>query len=148
MELDVAALMVEGQEMTVEWGLKVVGAIAVYIVGMIVARSVRRALSKMFRKTDFDETLEVFLTSLAYWTILAITFVAVLEAFGVETTSIIAVLASAGLAIGLAMQGTLSNFASGFMILIFRPFRLGDFVDVRGVSGTVCDVGRGVDYVN
>lgn len=141
MEFDVAALMAEAEKMTVEWGLKVLGAVAVYAVGIVVARSVRRAFRKMFDRTEFDETLEAFLTSLAYWTILAITFVAVLGTFGIQTASIVAVLASAGLAIGLAMQGTLANFAAGFMILIFRPFRLGDFIEAGGVSGTVSDLG-------
>ena len=69
------------------------------------------------------------------------TLVAVLGAFGIQTASVVAVIASAGLALGLAMQGTLSNFAAGFMILLFRPFKLGDFIEAGGVSGTVCDVG-------
>ena len=123
------------------WGIKILGAIGVYVVGWIIARSVHRGLTRLFRKTEFDETLEVFLTSLAYWTILTFTVVAVLGAFGIQTASIIAVIASAGLAVGLAMQGTLSNFAAGFMILLFRPFRLGDFIEAGGVAGTVCDVG-------
>ncbi|MEE2775734.1 MAG: mechanosensitive ion channel domain-containing protein [Acidobacteriota bacterium] len=141
MDYDVTALAAQMQQLTLEWGLKILGAVAVYFVGWLIARTVRRALHRLFRKTDFDETLEVFLTSLAYWMVLAFTLVAVLGAFGIQTTSIIAVLASAGLAIGLAMQGTLSNFAAGFMILIFRPFKLGDFIEAGGVSGSVCDVG-------
>ena len=95
----------------------------------------------MFKRTEFDETLEVFLTSLTYWTIMAFTVVAVLGTFGVQTASIVAVIASAGLAVGLAMQGTLSNFAAGFMILLFRPFKLGDFIEAGGVAGRVCEVG-------
>ena len=128
MELDIAALTAQAQESIVAWGIKIVGAISVYVVGWIIARSVRRGLGRLFRKTELDETLEVFLTSLAYWTILAFTIVAVLGAFGIQTASIVAVVASAGLAVGLAMQGTLSNFAAGFMMLLFRPFKLGDFI--------------------
>lgn len=139
--IDLSALMAEGEQMLSRWGLRVVAAIVLYIVGWSIARMVRRTLRKVFQRTDFDPTLEAFLTSLGYWAVLAFTFVAVLGAFGIQTTSIVAVLASAGLAVGLAMQGTLGNFASGFMILIFRPFKLGDFVETGGVSGTVTDLG-------
>jgi small conductance mechanosensitive channel len=138
---DVEALAADARLLTVDWGLKILAAIALYIVGWSIARLTRRSLGKLFARTDFDETLEVFLTSLAYWTVLAFTMVAVLGAFGIQTASIVAILASAGLAIGLAMQGTLSNFASGFMILLFRPFKLGDFIEAGGVSGTVSVVG-------
>lgn len=141
MEFDIATLTAQAQESILAWGLKILGAIGVYVVGWFIARSVRRGLSRLFKRTALDETLEVFLTSLAYWTILAFTAVAVLGAFGIQTASIVAVIASAGLALGLAMQGTLSNFAAGFMILLFRPFKLGNFIEAGGVAGTVCDVG-------
>ena len=141
MEFDIATLTAQAQEIIVAWGIKILGAIGVYVVGWIVARSVRRGLTRLFRKTELDETLEVFLTNLAYWTILVFTVVAVLGAFGIQTASIVAVIASAGLALGLAMQGALSNLAAGFMMLLFRPFNLGDFIEAGGVAGTVCDVG-------
>ena len=141
MEFDIAALTAQAQENVVTWGIKILGALGVYIVGWFIARSVRRGLTRLFKKTELDATLGVFLTSLAYWTVLAFTLVAVLGAFGIQTASLVAVIASAGLALGLAMQGTLSNFAAGFMILIFRPFKLGDFIEAGGVSGTVCEVG-------
>ena len=141
MEIDVAELTAQAQALTMQWGLRVVGAVAVLVLGWLIARAARRSLKRVFARTELDETLEVFLTSLGYWAILAMTLVAVLGSFGIQTASIVAVLASAGLAVGLALQGTLSNFAAGFMILVFRPFRLGDFIEAGGVSGSVVNVG-------
>jgi len=120
------------------WGLSVVGALAILIIGWAVAKWVekmtRRALS---RSSRIDLTLTGFLSSLAKYLVLVFTIIAVLNQFGVQTASLIAVLGAAGLAIGLAMQGTLSNIAAGVMLLIFRPFKIGDYVEVSGQSGTV-----------
>lgn len=120
------------------YGLSVIGAIVILIVGFVIAgwvrRSVERGLSK-FRKVD--ETLRSFFSSLAYYAIIVFTIIAVLSQFGVETTSFIAVLGAAGLAIGLALQGTLSNVAAGVMLLLFRPFKVGDYVEAGGLAGTV-----------
>lgn len=115
------------------YGLSVIGAIVILIVGFVIAgwvrRSVEKGLSK-FRKVD--ETLRSFFSSLAYYAVIVFTIIAVLSQFGVETTSFIAVLGAAGLAIGLALQGTLSNVAAGVMILAFRPFKIGDAVKLDG----------------
>lgn len=120
------------------YGLSVIGAIVILIVGFVIAgwvrRSVERGLSK-FRKVD--ETLRSFFSTLAYYAIIVFTIIAVLSQFGVETTSFIAVLGAAGLAIGLALQGTLSNVAAGVMLLLFRPFKVGDYVEAGGLAGTV-----------
>ena len=125
----------------IAWGLKALLALAMLIGGWILARLVRRSLQRLFKRTDFDETLEVFATSLVYYVLLIFVFVLVLGTFGVEMTSFIAFLAAGGFAVGLAMQGTLSNFSAGVMLLIFRPFKVGDFVEVGGVSGTVVEIG-------
>lgn len=121
-----------------QMGLNLLGAILVLIIGFWIAGRIRawikRALGKLPR---FDDMLTAFLASLAYYTAVAITILAVLQQFGVETTSFIAVLGAAGLAVGLALQGTLSNVAAGVMLLIFRPFKFGEFVEVGGHSGTV-----------
>ncbi|WP_340117600.1 mechanosensitive ion channel domain-containing protein [Pelagibius sp. 7325] len=120
------------------YGLSVIGAIVILVVGFVIAgwvrRSVEKGLSK-FRKVD--ETLRSFFSSLAYYAVIVFTIIAVLSQFGVETTSFIAVLGAAGLAIGLALQGTLSNVAAGVMLLLFRPFKVGDYIDGGGLAGTV-----------
>jgi small conductance mechanosensitive channel len=123
------------------WGLQVVGALAVLIVGRMVARTLRRGTQAALARAGTDETLIPFLSGLVYYVALAVVLIAVLGLFGIETTSLVAMLGAAGLAVGLALQGTLSNFASGVMLLLFRPFKKGDFVDVAGVKGTVDEVG-------
>jgi small conductance mechanosensitive channel len=128
-------------ELTSAWGLKVVGAIALLIIGRIVCGAIRRGMRRGLERTSVDETLVPFLSSLVYYMAMAVLLIAVLNLFGIQTASVIAVFAAAGLAIGLAMQGTLSNFAAGVMLLIFRPFRIGDFVEVAGTAGSVQEIG-------
>ncbi len=121
-----------------EMGLDLVGAILVLMIGFWIAGRVRSWIRKALDKLpNFDDTLTTFLASLMRYVVIAITLLAVLNQFGVETTSFIALLGAAGLAVGLALQGTLSNVASGVMLLIFRPFKIGQFVDVAGHGGTV-----------
>ncbi len=120
------------------YGLSVIGAMVILIVGWIVSGWVAGAIRKASANSErFDTTLGSFFASLAKYAILAFTFIAVLSRFGVETTSFVAVLGALGFAIGLSLQGTLSNVASGVMLIMFRPFKVGDFVDTAGVSGTV-----------
>ena len=128
-------------ELVSAWGLKVVGAIALLIVGRIVCGAVRRATRRGLERSSVDESLVPFLSGMVYYLSLAVVLVAVLNLFGIQTASIIAVLGAAGLAVGLAMQGTLSNFAAGVMLLIFRPFKNGDFVEVAGCAGAVQEIG-------
>lgn len=123
------------------WGLQVIGAIAVLIVGRFVAGVLRRAVRRALERSKVDASLIPFFASAVYYLAITVVLIAVLELFGIQTTSMIAVVGAAGLAIGLAMQGTLSNVASGVMLLIFRPFRLGDFVEVAGVAGSVAEIG-------
>jgi len=123
------------------YGLSVVGGIAILIAGWIVANTVSRTIRRvMGRRETIDPLLTGFVASLVKYLILAVTIVAVLSQFGVQTASMIAVLGAAGLAIGLALQGTLSHLAAGVMIMIFRPFRQGHYIEVAGVGGTVKDV--------
>jgi small conductance mechanosensitive channel len=124
-----------------QWGLRVVGAIAILVIGWTVAKMIRGSVRKGLERAKVDATLVPFISKLVYYLVLAFVLIAVLKGFGFETTSLIAVLGAAGLAVGLALQGTLSNFAAGVMILFFRPFRVGDFVDAGGTAGTVQEIG-------
>jgi small conductance mechanosensitive channel len=128
-------------ELLSTWGLKVVGAIAVLIIGMTVAKMIRGSMTRGLAKTKLDPTLIPFLAGIVYYAVVAFVVTAVLGLFGIQTTSLIALLGAAGLAVGLALQGTLGNFSAGVMLLIFRPFRAGDFVEAGGVAGAVQEVG-------
>ena len=128
-------------ELVSTWGLQVVGALAVLILGRMLCGSARAATRRTLENREVDPSLVPFLSSLVYFTLLAAVLIAVLGMFGIETTSLLAVFGAAGLAIGLALQGTLSNFSSGVMLLAFRPFRVGDFVDIAGVAGTAAEIG-------
>ncbi len=120
------------------YGLSVVGAIVILVVGFMAAGWMRSAVRKALTKIErVDATLRGFFASLTYYAVIVFTVIAVLAQFGVETTSFIAVLGAAGLAIGLALQGTLSNVAAGVMLLLFRPFRVGDYIEGGGLAGTV-----------
>jgi small conductance mechanosensitive channel len=138
---DLAGLVTHLQEMFVTQGLRFLGGLAVFFVGLIIAKSVRRAVRRVFDKLDLDVTLEKFLTSLSYYVVLVVAGVAAMGMMGIEMASFVTVLGAAGLAIGLALQGTLSNVSSGVMLLLFRPFKVGDWVDAGGVAGTVDTIG-------
>lgn len=129
-------------EILTTYGLDVLGAIAILIVGWIIAgwaqSGTRRALNRV---KWMDDTIRPIFASIVRYLVVIITIIAVLNQFGVETTSIIAVLGAAGLAVGLALQGTLSNVAAGVMLLFLRPFKIGDYVTAAGVGGTVKEVG-------
>jgi small conductance mechanosensitive channel len=125
-------------EVGTNYGIDIIGALAILIIGWIFAgwagRATERALGK---SSKIDVTLQHFFGSLVRYGLIVFTILATLQQFGVQTTSFLAVLGAAGLAIGLALQGTLSNVASGVMLLIFRPFKVGDFIEAGSVTGTV-----------
>ncbi|MBO6728881.1 MAG: mechanosensitive ion channel [Maricaulis sp.] len=128
-------------ERGIDAGTSLALAAAILIIGMMVAGGVRKTVRNAAVKSDrIDDTLGGFFASLAYYGIMAIVVIAVLNRFGVETTSLVAALGAATLAIGLALQGTLSNLAAGVMIILFRPYKLGDFVEVAGQAGSVKDI--------
>ncbi len=127
-----------GMAVITTYGFKVIGAIIILIVGWTAAGIIRRAINKAGARSErFDKTLVTFFASTVNYAIMTFTIIAVLGSFGVETASFIAVLGALGLALGLALQGTLGHVASGIMLVIFRPFRVGDFVEAGGVTGTV-----------
>ncbi len=119
----------------------VLTAIVILVVGFIFAGWVNRRIAGLSgRHARLDDTLFAFFANIAWYVILLFTALFVMNTFGIQTTSIVALLGAAGLAIGLALQGTLSNVAAGVMIIFFRPFKVGDFVEVNGQSGTVKDI--------
>lgn len=124
------------------YGLDVVGAILILIVGWLAAGWCHRVTEKtLSRSQKIDPTLRTFFGSAVRYGVIVFTVLAVLQQFGIQTTSLLAVLGAAGLAIGLALQGTLSNVAAGVMLMIFRPFGIGDFIEAGDVAGTVKGVG-------
>lgn len=125
----------------INYGLKVLGAFILFFVGRWLGRTIQRRMLNRFEKRGFDKTLTLFFSQLVGTGILILTIVACLGIFGVQTASLAALLGGAALAIGLAFQGSLSNFAAGIMLVVFRPFKVGDYVEVAGVAGTVHDMG-------
>ena len=142
MEINFSNIIDLAVNIVLKYGLKVFGAIAILIFGWIAARWIRSSVKRGLAKIPWmDGTLRPLIANILWWIIIAFVCVAVLNQFGVQTTSIIAVLGAAGLAVGLALQGTLSNVAAGVMLLILRPFKIGDFIEASSLSGLVMDIG-------
>lgn len=123
-----------------EYGLKIIGAFIIFIVGKWVAKWFRNGVVKLMYKSNVDSTLISFVQSIVYILLMIVVILAALNALGVDTTSFAAILAAAGLAIGLALQGTLGNIGSGALIISFRPFNVGDVVTIGGETGTVAAI--------
>ncbi len=129
------------QTTVANYGLRLLGAIVVLLIGLALIRLIISILSSTLKRTVSDHTVRRYALSTSRILLWAILIIVILSVFGIQTTSFVAVLGAAGLAIGLALQGTLSNFAAGFMLLMFRPFKAGDEVEVAGVAGTVIELG-------
>lgn len=128
-------------DLSIRWGANGLWAVVTLVVGWVLAGWAERAVKGgLARVRVADQMLRGFFGSLSRWALLAVTGVAVLERLGVQTTSVVAILGAAGLAVGLALQGTLSNLAAGVMLLLFRPFKVGDGVEAGGLAGTIKDV--------
>ncbi len=124
-------------ELLTIYGLKVIAAIAVLIMGRWIAKGLTGFTEKLMNKSQVDPTIVSFVANMTYIALLVFVVLAALGQLGIQTTSFIAVIGAAGLAVGLALQGSLSNFAAGFLMIIFRPFKVGDFIEGAGVAGTV-----------
>lgn len=133
-------LLEQGKLLGIDFGIKLFVAIVIFVVGRIVARMISSTIRKVLARQEVDKILETFVSNLAYWVMMTFVIIASINQLGIQTTSLIAVMGAAGLAIGLALQGSLSNFASGVLIVLFRPYRVGDFVEAAGVSGSVENV--------
>ena len=134
-------LLAELGDKALSFGIKVLIAIVLYFVGGWIIRKLKRMLQRLFERHDFIEpAIETFILSIAGITMWIILILVIIGTLGIETTSFAALLAGGGMAIGLALNGTVQNFAGGIMILIFRPFKAGDFIEMQGFTGTVTEV--------
>ncbi|MEA2109425.1 MAG: mechanosensitive ion channel, partial [Pseudomonadota bacterium] len=128
------------QALVVVYGLRLIAAVAIFIIGRWVAKLIRKVVEKLMTKKAMEPTIISFTCNLIYTAIVVFVVIAAISKLGVQTTSFIAVLGAAGLAIGLALQGSLANFAAGFLLIIFHPFKAGDFIDAAGMTGTVSEI--------
>ncbi len=137
---DWAGLWETIQTAGLNFGMKAVIALVIFFVGRMIARLVTKGLHNVMQSQEVDKILETFVCNLAYWALMIFVIIAAINQIGVQTTSLIAIMGAAGLAIGLALQGSLANFAAGVLIVMFRPYRVGDFVEAAGISGVVLQV--------
>ena len=132
--LDVMKLV---ETYVIPWGINISMALAIFIIGKMVVNTLTKVMRTVLGKSKMDEILINFVTSIFKTILLLFVVIAALDQLGVDTTSLIALLGAAGLAVGLALQSSLQNFASGVMLIVFRPFKAGDFVEVAGTAGVV-----------
>ena len=127
-------------ELTTIYGLKIVIALLILFFGRIIAKLVSKIVGRLMERSKIDPTIIRFVSSLTYIALIAFVIIAALGQLGIQTASFIAVVGAAGLAIGLALQGSLANFAAGFLMIIFKPFKVGDYIEGGGVAGTVEEI--------
>lgn len=124
-------------ELAMLYGVQVILALTIFIVGKWVAKKIANIVQRVLAKNNVDPAIQHFVGSLVSWVLIIFVVIASLGQLGIQTASFVAIVGAAGLAVGLALQGSLANFAAGVLILIFRPFKVGDFIEVAGVSGVV-----------
>jgi len=130
----------KGIELGSAYGIKLIGAVVIWIIGSWIIKKLKNVLGKVMSKSNYDESLQRFLKNLVGWGLKVLLIVVILGHLGIETTSFAAILAAAGLAVGLALQGSLSNFAGGVLIMIFKPFQIGDLISAQGELGVVKEI--------
>jgi len=135
--MDFSNILPRLQELLAFYGLKILAAIIIFVVGRWIAKALKNMIKRMMTKGNVDEILVSFVGNLTYIALLAFVIIAALNQLGIQTTSFIAIIGAAGLAIGLALQGSLANFAAGVLMIIFRPFKVGDYIEGAGVAGAV-----------
>ncbi|MGY3791642.1 mechanosensitive ion channel family protein [uncultured Aquimarina sp.] len=138
--MDIQEWIDKGLDFIVDFGPKVVGAILIWIIGSWIIKKLIKGITKLMSVRNYDESLQKFLANLLGWILKIVLILAVLGTVGVETTSFAAIIAAAGLAVGLALQGSLANFAGGVLIMIFKPFKIGDLIEAQGVLGVVKEI--------
>jgi small conductance mechanosensitive channel len=127
----------KGIDLGIDLGIRAATALAIFLVGKFLIRLLVNAITRVMQAQDIDKTLMTFVGNLVRISLMVVVVIAAIGALGVETTSFIAIFGAAGLAVGLALQGSLSNFASGVLIVLFRPYRVGDFIEAAGIAGAV-----------
>jgi len=137
---DWAGLWQQSQGVVMGFGLDLIIAIIIFYIGRMIARLITKGLHNLMQSREVDKILETFVCNLVYWMLMIFIIIAAMSQVGLQTTSLIAVMGAAGLAVGLALQGALGNFAAGVLIVMFRPYRVGDFVEAAGISGSVLQV--------
>ena len=125
----------------IPYGINILIALAILIIGIWIAKAITKSVNKLMHKKEMDPTLIKFLTGLTKALLYIVVIIAAIDKAGIESTSLVAILGAAGLAVGFALQGSLSNFASGVMLIIFKPIKAGDFVEAAGVMGSVEEIG-------
>lgn len=138
--VDLHELFQQGQGLIMEYSLKIIAALAIYFIGRIIAKEIAKGVLKTLQNRRIDDTVASFTHNLTYGTLLVFVILAALSQIGIQTASFITIIGAAGLAIGLALQGSLSNFAAGVLMVIFRPFKIGDYVEAGGKAGIVEDI--------
>jgi small conductance mechanosensitive channel len=138
--VDLHELFQQGQGLIMEYSLKIIAALAIYFIGRIIAKAIAKGVLKTLQSRRIDDTVASFTHNLTYGTLLVFVILAALSQIGIQTASFITIIGAAGLAIGLALQGSLSNFAAGVLMVIFRPFKIGDYVEAGGQAGIVEDI--------
>src|SRR6056297_1027734 len=140
MEIDLEQLGAKAQTLATEFGVDIIAALAIFIIGRWVANLITKGMRRLMERANVDATLVKFLSNIVRVLLLIFVILAAIGQLGIQTTSLIAVLGAAGLAVGLALQGSLSNFAAGVLVIIFRPYKVGDYIEGAGVAGTVDEV--------
>ncbi|MEN9336069.1 MAG: Small-conductance mechanosensitive channel [Bacteroidota bacterium] len=131
---------IEFYNVIIDYVPRFVSALVILLIGLYAIRFISRMAKKIMEKKEVERTLAEFLSSSLLWSLRALLFVTFISKLGIETTSFVAILGAAGLAVGMSLQGSLSNFAGGVLIIIFKPFRVGDTIEAQGVIGTVTDI--------
>lgn len=127
-------------DLILDFGPRIIGAVLIYIIGSWIIRLILRSLKRLMDKASYEASLKKFLINLLRWTLKIVLIIVILGVVGIETTSFAAILAAAGLAVGLALQGSLANFAGGVLIMIFKPFKIGDLIEAQGEMGVVKEI--------
>ena len=133
-------LLQAGMDLLMQYGPRLLAAIVIFYIGKLLSKWLKRLVTRMMTRASVDPLIVSFTSSLVYMAMMVFVVVATLGQVGIQTTSFIAILGAAGLAIGLALQGSLSNFAAGFLLIIFRPFKVGDVIEAAGVTGKVDEI--------
>jgi small conductance mechanosensitive channel len=138
--MDMTELWTSISKLGVVYGVRLVSAVAICLIGKWLARMAARLIARSCERARMETTLATFLRNLAYYALLAFVIITALGQLGVQTTSFVALIGAAGLAVGLALQGSLANFAAGVLIILFRPFRVADFIEAAGTKGAAKEI--------